>query len=215
MNVLVIAPHPDDEAIGCGGSIRLHADRGDRVTCAFLTSGELGIRGLPPADVWRVREAEAGRAAAVLGLADVALLRCPDGGLRDGVEAAADRLRDVLRRHDPQLVYLPHPHEWHPDHAAVPHIVRAALGGTGLRPRLLGYEVWSPMPAHDHVQDVTASMARKLAAIRCYPSQLAAFDYARAVRGLNRFRGVMAARTRFAEVFSSVEADARCGGPAG
>jgi putative ABC transport system permease protein len=54
-------PAPDDEAIGCGGSIRLHADRGDRVVCAFLTSGELGVSHTPPEDVRRLREAEAGR----------------------------------------------------------------------------------------------------------------------------------------------------------
>jgi LmbE family N-acetylglucosaminyl deacetylase len=61
--------------------------------------------------------------------------------------------------------------------------------------------VWTPLPAHDHVEDVTPAMTRKLRAVRCYASQLGHFRYDLAVRGLNQYRGRLAARTRFAEVF--------------
>jgi LmbE family N-acetylglucosaminyl deacetylase len=71
-------------------------------------------------------------------------------------------------------------------------------------PKLLGYEVWSPLPAHDHVQDVGPAMTRKLRAIRCYPSQLAAFAYDRPWRA-EPIRGVMAARGRYAEVFQELD----------
>jgi len=75
MNILVIAPHPDDEAIGCGGSICLHVERGDRVVAVFLTSGELGLKHLSPAQAWGIREGEARCAARVLGLAGLHFLR--------------------------------------------------------------------------------------------------------------------------------------------
>src|SRR5438093_6042513 len=91
MNVLVVVPHPDDESIGCGGTICLHGARGDRVTAVFLSSGELGLKALPPEDAKRAREDEAKRAAAVLGLASTTFLRYPDWHVGEAIpEASAD-----------------------------------------------------------------------------------------------------------------------------
>ena len=130
MNVLVIAPHPDDEAIGCGGAICLHQERGDRVTAVFLTSGELGLKHLSRDEAWRVREGEAETAAEVLGIAALVFLRLPDWDMDEAVDDAAMALRPVLERDPPDMVYLPHPGEWHPDHRAALPIVRAALHGS-------------------------------------------------------------------------------------
>ena len=87
MNVLVIAPHPDDETIGCGGTLCLHQQRGDRVAVVFLTSGELGLKQLPRAKAWAVRETEGRAAAKILGLARAEFLRQPDWMLADQVDS--------------------------------------------------------------------------------------------------------------------------------
>src|SRR6185369_9154168 len=118
MNVLVIAPHPDDETIGCGGSILLHVEQGDRVVAVFLTSGELGLKHLSPAEAWRIREGEARRAGRRLGLAALHFLRQPDWYLNKNTRKAAAALRPIIRNEAPRLIYLPHPAEWHPDHKA-------------------------------------------------------------------------------------------------
>jgi LmbE family N-acetylglucosaminyl deacetylase len=202
--VLVIAPHPDDEAIGCGGALCDHATRGDRAAAVFLTSGELGLKHLPREEAWQVREREAEAAAAILGVAGLRFLRCPDWYLGDHVAGTAVLLRAVLERECPDTIYVPHGREWHPDHRAALPILRTALGGRKLPDtRVLTYEVWTPLTEYDHAVDVTEVMPRKLRAIRCHQSQLGSFRYDQAIHGLNRYRGIIAARCRYAEVFQS------------
>jgi LmbE family N-acetylglucosaminyl deacetylase len=202
--VLVLAPHPDDESIGCGGALCLHRQRGDLVHVTFLTSGERYTEDVPAEVSQCVREAEAERACAVLDLQGFQFLHLPDLGLAEHITLAADRLRLILETQAPTVIYLPHPEEAHPDHAAALPILRAALAllpaGSRL-PELYGYEVWTPLSRYDWVEDVSSVMARKLRALRCYRSQLRRFRYDAAIRGLNRYRGILGAASRYAEAF--------------
>jgi len=204
MNVLVLAPHPDDETIGCGGSVCLHARRGDRVTVVFLTSGELGLKDLPARRARAVREREAQAAAKRLGIARLHFLRHPDWFLGEHITAAARDLRPILLREQPDLVYAPHEADAHPDHQATLSVLRSAARRTKIACAVRAYEVWTPLAAFDHVEDISRVMTTKLAALREHRSQLSEFDYLRAVRGLNAFRGELAARCRFAEAFQTV-----------
>jgi LmbE family N-acetylglucosaminyl deacetylase len=207
MNVLVIAPHPDDESIGCGGALCLHARRGDRITVVYLTSGELGLKHLPRRDACVLRECEAARAAKILGVAGTVFLRLADWFVSDAVEKGAAKLGPILKRVKPALIYLPHEQEWHPDHKAALPMLRTALeqSRTVVTPSVRAYEIWTPLPAYDHVEDISAVMPRKLRALRAHKSQLKEFDYVRAVSGLNQFRGALSARRPFAEVFQVIE----------
>jgi LmbE family N-acetylglucosaminyl deacetylase len=205
VNVLVIAPHPDDEAIGCGGAIRLHATtRGDRVAAVFLTSGERGLQLPDERDAWRIREREAEASAAILGIAELSFLRLPDTHLAERAEAAVAALCPLLARERPGRIYVPHPTDGHPDHVAAAPILWQALSdlsADGVPPTVLGYEVWTPMPTYDDGADITSVMADKLRAVRCHKSQVEALRYDRGVRGLNQFRGAMAWKCRYAEVY--------------
>src|SRR5262249_48502566 len=136
--------------------------------------------------------------------------RLPDWTTNEHVAEGARRLRPLLEREAPRIVYLPHPGEWHPDHQAALPMLRTALRGLKmLRPELRGYEVWTLLVTHDHVEDITAVMPRKLRALRAHRSQLDEFDYERAISGLNQFRGELAARCRYAEVFQTIQLQAR------
>jgi LmbE family N-acetylglucosaminyl deacetylase len=204
MNVAVIAPHPDDESIGCGGVICQHRARGDDVFVVYLTSGELGLKSLPREEAWKIREEEARQAAKVLGIGATFFLRGPDWSAGDDQERLSQELSRLLVRHAPAVIYLPHLAEWHPDHKASLPIVRSALASSRIPdPVLWGYEVWTPLVELDRVENITAEMPQKLRAVRCHQSQLRDLAYDQAVDGLNRFRGITQARCQYAEVFQS------------
>ncbi len=186
----------------------LHADRGDRVSVVFLSSGELALRHLPCEEARRVRETEAEAAAAVLGVAALSFLRAPDWFLGDHVEEAAAAVARHLARETPDLVYLPHTRDGHPDHRAAMPIVEKALNRCGLSGTgIMAYEVWTPLADYQHVEDVSAVMGRKVDSIREYRSQQGPFSYEQAVTGLNQYRGALAGRCSYAEVFAVEVAD--------
>jgi LmbE family N-acetylglucosaminyl deacetylase len=202
MNILVIAPHPDDESIGCGGTISLHTAKGDRVVALFLTSGELGLQNLPREKAWATREREAKRAAKILGVAELFFLRQPDWFLGDHIEATSEKLSPILEQELPEIIYLPHAAEWHPDHKAASPILCGALEKIKkFSPALRTYEVWTPLTEYNHVENISDVMPRKLRAIRVHRSQFYEFDYARAAKGLNQYRGAIANKCAYAEVF--------------
>jgi LmbE family N-acetylglucosaminyl deacetylase len=186
--VLVLAPHPDDEALGCGGAIALHRARGDAVEVAFVTAGERGDwagEGSAAALVER-REAEAGRALAVLGVDAWQSWRLADRGVVAD-DALVRRIAAAIDAFEATLVYAPSPLEPHPDHRAVADALRAAVRGRDLR--IAWTEVGWPLPPNTLV-DVSAVWERKQAAIRCYASQLAGYDYLGRIEGLGRYRGL-------------------------
>jgi N-acetylglucosamine malate deacetylase 1 len=206
MRVLVVAPHPDDESIGCGGAILRHVARGDEVRVAFLTSGELALKHLERDEAWRIREQEAEDAGAVLGLAGQEFLRQPDWFMSERPDEVKGIVAGLLERHGPGRVYVTHGAEWHPDHRVAFEATRAAATAAGMPYwSLFAYEVWTPLPKFDDVEDIGAEIERKLEAVGRYRSQCEALDYVQAVRGLNSYRGALAAGCDYAEVFGCPE----------
>lgn len=133
---LVVAPHPDDESLGCGGAIALLRRRGCRVHVLFVTDGaasHLHSRRYPPDELRALREREACSALSALGVArkHVAFLRLPDGAMPSPGSAefdrAVDRIRGLLAEIAPQTLLLPWRRDPHPDHRAAVRLVRAAL----------------------------------------------------------------------------------------
>ncbi|MDY6947880.1 MAG: PIG-L family deacetylase [Pseudomonadota bacterium] len=194
--VLVLAPHMDDETIGCGGTLALHAQRGAQVTVVFLTDGRNGgsevntmygeQRVRKQQELIELRTIEARAALQRLGVNRMICMDAEDGAL-DKCEWAAEKLRDVLRKHRPDIVYLPFYLEAHPDHRAASRVLLDAAAGTSLEFQCMGYEVWTPLFPNCLVR-IDSTVEVKKQALQEYPSQLKQCDYLHASIGLNAHR---------------------------
>lgn len=209
--VLVLAPHADDEVIGCGGAIALHVAQGDPVAIAIVTDG---MRGDPEgrfadADYRELRRREARAAAAALGAPPPELWDFADQGLRELVHRSPSPLVSVvssaLDRLLPAIVYGPPETDVHPDHHALGAALIAALAERrgDARPRAFAYEVWARIEP-SHVLDVSAVWERKERALGAYASQLAYNDYLHAARGLAAARSVFLPGARYVEAFAEI-----------
>ena len=184
--VLAVAPHPDDETLGCGGLLALAARAGAPVAVAYVTDGAAshpGSREWSPGRLAALRRAEARRACHVLGVVRPPLhLGLPDGGT-PGLGAAARAeavatLARLVRSRRPGLVVTTWAGEPHCDHQFAYHLARKATRGTNAR--LAAYAVWTGLlgPAHDLPGvpplrlDVAPVLAAKRRALAAHRSQL-------------------------------------------
>lgn len=190
---LVLAPHYDDEVLGCGGLAAQLTRGGTRVDVLFLSdSAGTAAVGEDAAAHSASRRREAAEAARVLGIAEVADLALPDGHLAHHLEAAASGIAREIAARRPSLVLVPSPLEATADHrAAFAALHRALAPVRGQDPleriSILAYEVNRPLYP-DVLVDVTAELPCLEAAMACYSSQEALHRYLAARQGLLRWR---------------------------
>jgi len=202
--VLVLAPHPDDETFGCGGTIRMLADRGVAVDVAYLTRGERGMESAGGSEVDRrqlaeTREQEARKACKVLGARHVVFLGGSDTRVSEEPELAAEIL-NMLNRASYQRIFCPWPQDAHTDHQATFKHLREAIIASSRAYNFWLYEVWKPLPANTFVPiDLTIDFKRQ--AIDQYESQLSQLDYREGFLGLAAYRGLFCPPSKFAEAF--------------
>jgi N-acetylglucosamine malate deacetylase 1 len=204
MKVLVVAAHPDDEVLGCGGTIAKHTSQGDQVTSLFLADG-VGARGTDNRDALAERMAAAAAAAEILGcesprhenLPDNQLDTLPLLELAQAVERAVEDLQ-------PDRIYTHHRGDLNVDHQLTHDSVLTAcrpLPGRSVTSiyafETLSSTEWSG-PYSDrvflpnHFENIDGFLDKKLAALGAYDAEMAAFPHPRspeAVRALAILRG--------------------------
>ncbi len=177
VDLLAIAAHRDDVELTCGGVLVKHARKGQRTGIVDLTQGEMGTRGSA-----EIRAAEAGRAAAVMGVTVRRNLELPDAGITNTPETRR-RLAVMIRELRPRVVIAPAPRGRHPDHRVAAQLIRDACFLAGLTKLDPGTPPHRPLKVlhaityrEDHVKptfvaDITDEFETKLEAIKCYGSQ--------------------------------------------
>ncbi|AKD56113.1 PIG-L deacetylase family protein [Spirosoma radiotolerans] len=191
-NALVIAPHPDDESLGCGGTIALLRQQGFQVYVLFVSDGTMSHPNSPsyPAERLRqVRELEALNALCQLNVpADNAFfMRQKDTQVTTPDNAGFDRavgfVHTLLTDLKPTTVLLPWRRDPHRDHRASWQVVNAALSLLSIRPRVLEYLIWlwelgneHDMPGHDEMMvwhvPIESVMMQRNQAIAAHRSQV-------------------------------------------
>lgn len=178
LDILVVAPHPDDAEISTGGMLLRSQREGLRVGVVELTNGEPTPFGSP-----EIRAAETARATEILRLEWRHNLGLPNRSLEATLDARR-ALAEVFRVMRPRIIFAPYWEDVHPDHVAASQLIDAArfwskLSKTDMQgepywpPRILYF--WSihlrihPKPAF--VLDISDVIDEKMAAIRAYESQ--------------------------------------------
>jgi bacillithiol biosynthesis deacetylase BshB1 len=180
LDILVIAVHPDDAELGCGGTILKQIALGNKVGIVDLTQGELGSRGSA-----QIRAQEAAAAAKVLGLSARENLGLADGFFKNDEEHQL-KVIAAIRKYQPEIVITNAYHDRHPDHGRASELVVASAFLSGLRrietitdgeaqkewrPKLLLHFIQDEYIQPDIIVDVTEHWEQKIESIKAYGSQ--------------------------------------------
>lgn len=181
LDILVIAAHPDDAELGCGGTIAKHTKAGLKVGILDLTRGELGTRGTA-----QTREQEAKDASAILGLQVRENLGLADGFFKNDQDSQLAVIQKI-RTYQPEIVIANAMRDRHPDHGKGANLATDACFLAGLakietkdlsgnfqkawRPKQVYHYIQSQYIEPDFIIDITDVWDIKMASIKAYKTQ--------------------------------------------
>lgn len=149
--IIVFAPHPDDETLGCGGTIAKRISEGYEVLIVVMTDGRyafskvLGINSDPsPQELKQIRREEMKKAAKNLGVPEenIVFLDYEDESLKENSKEAEQRVTQILKKNRPTEVYFPYEKDDHRDHRATNRIIRNSVKKLGLPTLKYQYSIY-------------------------------------------------------------------------
>jgi len=209
--VLVLSPHPDDEAIGMGGTLSRYLAKGSNVTVLYMTDG--GGIGDSRSELIVTRRQEAQAVGRTCGIHQIFWDR-EDTRLAKNFQTVTDMVK-VVRNIRPSAVYLPAFSDHHFDHFAANQIFVDALKELSpMSITVFGYEVWDNIPYPNYIIDISEYFERKREILQHYSTPLQATDFIKLVK----YRGAVhymlhidsrlaEARNGYAEVFCRFDSE--------
>jgi LmbE family N-acetylglucosaminyl deacetylase len=186
--VLVIAPHQDDEAIGCAGTIIKHVRSGGCVETVFCTHDTQE----------RMKESE--EAASIIGSQKNYFMQFPVRSLYNNKDFK-NNLISVINQARPEVVFIPFLLDKHDDHRMISIAFADIRKDIDLNFMVYAYSVWSPLNPNCLV-DISDVWSEKKKVIECYKTQIATRDYVKIAQGLNQYWGeVKSHGMQYAETF--------------
>ena len=209
-NVLVISPHPDDEIIGCGGTLIKMLKEGVSVSVVQLTDGSntSELKDSPEHIRKTIRLEEAEVVAKNLGFSELFLFKEPDSHLECTIDNVK-KLADILNRLDPKVIFIPFINDTHPDHIVSNEILRKSLEFSSMNlehVNVLSYEVWNLVPPNTFCT-IDNHFDRKAEMLRKYRTAMKLIDYVHFCESLNSYHAyTLFGKKGFIEVFLQLDA---------
>jgi N-acetylglucosamine malate deacetylase 1 len=198
-SVLVLAAHPDDEVLGCGGTLAKWVDAGARVHVAFLADGVFSRSGEPKVQQVQLEErrSAARKACGILGVHSVSFGDFPDNRM-DTVALLdiAQAVEALVQEHRPDTVLTHHAGDVNVDHRLMHEAVVTACRPQAGHPvrTVLCFEIASstewqlpgsaPAFSPNWFEDISATLVRKMAALQAYEGELRAWPHPRSIHGV-------------------------------
>lgn len=182
--ILVVAPHPDDESIGCGGLLAKYGPQCDILVLADGRKGYPSTLSIDEEQLVLTRRQELRNAAAIAGVRQVFFLDIPDYTIQSNHQTV---ISFDISGYDAILV--PSRMERHRDHCTVSACFQQMRRCQNPKAKLFEYEVWSPLAAPTHILDISDVIDTKLKMVCQHRSQLQYVDYRAMALGLGQYRG--------------------------
>lgn len=191
-NILVIAPHPDDDVLGAGGTMAAASDQGKGVFSVYITDGRSSPRqeqSISDDAMAALREKEALSALQAVGAVGAFFLKRRSGELAGEVREKTEKeLIEILQFIHPDEVFLPAPYERHRMHQRCTRMSIDTLRQAGdLKTTLLGYSLWGSFWGEKKrvVRDISPFIRKKVDAVIAHASQIAYKNYQQGILGKN------------------------------